>query len=604
MFKKLSRKLYEAKESFVISKRLLVLVWDFDKKLFLSHSAATAIPAIIPFINAYIYKLIIDLILSGLNKSFNYQTLYMLLGARFITLLTQYIAFSIQTFTETMFWSKVPIRLYQLVLGKVSSLDVEYVESASFRDTLQKVKESYAWMPLNLLSNAFYTFQSALQLSIAFVALATLNILIAVGIIIAALPAFVNQLYYSKTLWGVWSEHSPHRKRFFYLSELIQNKNGIKEMKIFGTAKKFLAQILGIQENLARENLSIGKRRLRNSVILNIFGTFIYISIEAFIALLTIAGKITIGSLSYFTFVIWNFESGVSGLFSNLNRVFSQSLYVKDIFKVLDTPTKITISEKAVKINTAKPPIIEFKNVSFSYPEDPKLVLKNFSLKIEPGEKIAFVGENGAGKTTIIKLLARFYDVTHGEILINGASIKNVDLETWYRTLGIIFQDFIKYEYTLGENIHFGKVYEKYNLDKIEKAASLSGINKVAREFDQGYKQMLGLTFKGGIELSLGQWQKVALARAFLRDAPILVLDEPTASIDAKAEKEIFDKVDRLSRDKTVIAISHRFSTVRNADTIYVIDKGRIVESGSHRQLIDANGMYAKLFKIQAERYK
>ncbi len=619
MFLKLLReKIRDLREAVIISRRLVSLLWGYDKKLFIAHALAISLPAIIPFINAYIYKLIIDLIVTSINHPFNYQSLYVLLGMRFASLLLQYFATSVQGFTELLIWSRMPIYIYQLVLGKLATLDVEYFENSRFRDSLQRVKEGYAYMPLNMFSNVFYTFQSLLQLTIAFFALATLNITLAFGIIAAALPGFLNQLYFSKTLWGVWAENSPYRKKFWYLSELIQDRQGIKEMKIFGTAGRFLSEITTIQKKLATENFRVGKIRLRNSFILNFFGTLIYIFIEGFIALLTISGKITLGSLSYFSFVILNFENGVSGFFSNLSRIFDQSLYVKDIFAVLDMPAKITTAPRPVKIAVDKPPKIEFRNVTFAYPspgqspsgaapetKETKIkVLKNFSLVIEPGEKVAFVGENGAGKTTIVKLLARFYDVSEGEILINGHNIKNIDLESWYKCLGVIFQDFIKYEYTLGENIHFGKIYEPFSQGKIETAASMAGVDSIARTLEKGYDQMLGLTFEGGIELSLGQWQKVALARAFLRDAPVLVLDEPTASIDAKSEKEIFDKVERLGRDKTVIIISHRFSTVRNADKIYVIKGGRIVEDGSHKKLLAERGIYAKLFNIQAEGYK
>ena len=375
-------------------------------------------------------------------------------------------------------------------------------------------------------------------------------------------------------------------------------------MKIFQTAKKFLGEIDSMQSKFSRENLKVGKKRLRNSLILNVFATFIYLGIETFVVLITVSGRITLGSLSYFTFVVWNFENGVQGFFSNISSVFNHSQYVKDIIKVLDFEQKIVSKENSIRIDQNKTPKIEFKHVTFAYPQSKKKVLDDFSLVIKPGEKVAFVGENGAGKTTIIKLLARFYDVSGGEILINGNNLKDLDLESWYKSLGIIFQDFIKYEYTLSQNIHFGKIYAKFDLGKIEQAASLAGVDRLALDLDKGYDQMLGMTFEGGQELSLGQWQKVALARAFLRDAPVLILDEPTASIDAKSEKEIFDKVEKLSLNKSVIIISHRSSTVKNADRIYVIEKGKVKEQGSHDKLLKLNGTYAKLFKIQAERYR
>lgn len=605
MKKKIFEKLGDAKSAFTTSVRLVSLLWGYKKSLFFSYLAAISLPAIIPFVNAFIYAQIINLIVTSIGgQAFDYNRLYVLLAIRFFMLLVQYTATSLQAYAELMIWSKMPIYIYQKVLGKLSTLDVEYFENSQFRDNLQKVKESYAYMPLNLFTNVFYTFQSILQLSIAFVALATLNIYLALGIIVAALPAFLNQLYYSKTLWGVWSENSPFRKKFWYLSELIQNQQGIKELKIFGTAKKFLSEITDIQEKLARENLHVGRKRLRNSFLINIVDTLIYIVIELRIILMTIGGNITLGSLSYYTFVVWNFQSGVTGLFANLTRVFDQSQYVKDIFIVLDLPQKIKVQKDPVKIDSTNPPKIEFKDVTFAYPGQTKPVLKDLSLVINPGEKVAFVGDNGAGKTTIIKLLARFYDVEQGEILINGVNLRDIDLEEWYKALGVIFQDFIKYEYTLGENIHFGKVHEKYELSKIEKAASYADVGSLAQNFKTGYDQMLGLTFEGGIELSLGQWQKVALARAFLRDAPLLILDEPTASIDARTEKEIFDKLEKLKNDKTVIIISHRFSTVKNADKIYVIKGGKIVEDGNHKQLMSLDSLYAKLFNLQADRYK
>ena len=242
--------------------------------------------------------------------------------------------------------------------------------------------------------------------------------------------------------------------------------------------------------------------------------------------------------------------------------------------------------------------------MDFTYPGVKTKILRNFSLTINPGEKVAFVGENGAGKSTIIKLLARFYDVTAGEILINNKNIKELEIETWYKNLGVIFQDFIMYEDSAKENIRYGKIYEEMGLEKITEAAKASGAHPFIEKLDKGYEQMLGRMFKGGTDLSVGQWQKIALARGFLRDAPILVLDEPTASIDARAESEIFNKVEKLSKDKTVIIISHRFSTVRNADKIYVIDDGKIVESGSHTELMKINGQYATLFNLQAKGYK
>lgn len=599
------KKVSEFKTIFGVSKRLLTLLWSIDKSLFIVSVISASIPAIIPFVNAYIYKLIIDLIIVGINSSvFNYNQLYLLLGIRVGTLFLQDAAFSAQNYFEMLLWTKLPVHLYQQVLTKLSNLDVQYFEDSSFKDTLEKVRETYAWRPLNMLSFLFYGFQGLLQVSIALIAIATLNWLLIFLVLLVAIPTFVNQTNYAKITWGLWQQNSPYRKKFWYLSDLIQGGQSVKEIKIFQMAPRFLSELNEIYNKFVKDNTKVANKQFRTNLFLNFFGVGVYIGIEIYIILSAIARKISIGDITYFTTVLGNFQNGVNGLFRNASQLFDQGLYVQEMFEVLDSKSKIIQPLDAIKIDIRKPPRVEFKKVSFSYPGTDQKVLNNFSLTIEPGQKIALVGENGAGKTTIIKLLARFYDVDKGEILINGTNLKQLDLPTWYKTLGILFQDFIKYEYPLKENIFFGKVYEDEKIKEIIQAAKKSGADDVASQLPKGYNQMLGRTFEGGIDLSAGQWQKVALARAFLRDAPILILDEPTSAIDAKAEAEIFDRVEKLSKNKTVIIISHRFSTVRNADMIYVVDKGKIIESGSHEKLIKKKGMYATLFNLQAKGYQ
>jgi ATP-binding cassette subfamily B protein len=587
------------------SKRLLIFLWKIDKLLFLSSLIVAIIPAFIPFANAYIYRILIDMIVASLNHShFNFQLLYFLMALRLITFIVQEVFFSLQSYIDLMVWTKLPVALYRVVLLKLSELSLQYFEDSNFKDMLQRVKESYTWRPLNMISSIFYTFQSLTGLLLAVIIISTLNIFLGFFIILIAVPVFLNQTKYAKTIWGLWEEHSPYRKKFWYISDLIQNGQSAKEMKIFQTAKIFISELDKIQKKFVFENTRIGKKRFFTTLLFDIGGVFVYFAIELFIILLTIAGKITVGSLTYFTFVVNNFQQAVNGLFRNMSQAYNQTLYVEDIFKVLDAKPLVYAPKNALKVNFHKAPAIEFRNVNFSYPGSKKEVLKNFSLKIESGEKIAFVGENGAGKTTLIKLLARFYDLTSGEILINGTNVNKLDLVSWHKTMGVIFQDFIKYEYSLRENIYFGKTFEKENFKEILKAAEKSGANKVAESLEKGYAQVLGKTFEGGTDLSTGEWQKVALARAFFRNAPVLILDEPTASIDAKSENEIFEKVENLGKDKTVIIISHRFSTVRNADKICVINKGKIVEMGNHNELMKLKGKYEKLFSIQAKRYR
>lgn len=600
------KRMNQLKETFWVSFRLLKLVWGVDKFLFWGTLISTTVPAVIPFINIYIYKLVIDLVVKSItsNQTPDYQYLYSLIALRLLTYFIQEAAFRTQGFVERLFWTKVPITLNELVYSKTSSLDIQYFEDSHFKDLLEKVRDASAWRPQQLVEFLFMGLQSLLQVLIATVAIAKLNWFLMVLVLAVAIPEFFVQTQQSKLSWGIWSQNSPHRKRYWYLSGLLQNSHTMKEVKIFKLAKNFLNEIRTIQEKFYKDNAKLAKQSYFLNLLFNGLSTLVFVGVEVYVILEALAKRITVGDISFYTGVVMNFQNGLGGLFRNMTGIFDNSLYVKSVFDVLDAENVIKEIENPIKINHNQTPKIEFRNVDFAYPEAKKKILNNFNLIINPGEKIAFVGENGAGKTTLIKLLTRFYDVSAGEILINGKNIKNLDLESWYRCLGVLFQDFNKYEHTVTENIGFGKAYEEVNIKEVVTAATSAGAHQMIEKLDKGYEQMLGKTFEGGLELSGGQWQKIALSRAFLRNAPVLVLDEPTAAIDAKAESEIFNRVEKLSKDKTVIIISHRFSTVRNADKIYVIDKGKIIEAGDHKQLMKLDGQYATLFKLQAKGYQ
>ncbi len=588
--------------------RLLKIYWDYDKWIFVGNLFFTTLPSLIEFVNAYIYKLIIDLVIGSVNGiPTNISTLYWLLGARVGTFLVQDLSFSLQKYFSNLLWTKFPIHLYQKYLGFITNLDLEYFENSDFKNKLEKVRNSYAWKPQNLISSSFYIFEGLTQVTIAIIAIAYLNWLLLIPIILAATLGLIIQTKVSEVAWGIWSDLSPHRKKYWYLSGLVEggySGESIKEIKIFKLAGRFLQELKEIYTKFDTENIAQAKKQFKVNIAHGFINNVVYICIELYVILSAIAKKITIGDATYYTAITSRFQSGVNGLFSNITDLYDNSLYVKDMFDILDTPQILHHSVSPAKLETNKTPKIEFKNVSFKYPEAKNYVLKNFNLTLNPGEKVALVGENGAGKSTIIKLLARFYDVTGGQILIDNKDIKDIDIDTWHKTLGVLFQDYIKYQHNLEDNIYFGKAYAQKSESSIIEAAKKSGADLVAKTLPNKYKQMLGKTFEDGVELSNGQWQKVALGRAYLRNAPVLILDEPTASIDAKAEYEIFKKVDSLSKNKTVIIISHRFSTVRNADKIFVLKKGEIEESGSHEQLLDKNGTYAKLFRLQAKGYQ
>ena len=600
-----SEKINRLKTTSQTSLRLLGFLWSIDKWLLAANAIAVTIPAIIPFAFAYIFKLLIDQVVSivaGAPANFNLVMTILIFG--FVIYVIQSLSFSAQDYFHRLLYTKIPISLYQKVLAKVSSLDMAYFEDSDFKNTLEKVRDSYTWRPLNMMENLLFIFQGLVQVLIASVILSRLAPVLILVVLVVAIPALVSHIKESQLSWGIWDAQTPHRKKYWYVSWLLQERDSIKEMKIFDLPGWFLSELKSIQKKQYEENKALATKYLGFNSIFNFLEGLTFIGVMLYIVLGALARRISVGDISYYTTAMTNLQNGVGGLFRNVVRLFSESLYVTSMFEVLDAEPKIKYAKNPVKLSLKHPPLIEFKNVTFAYPGTSKPVLKNFNFIIKPGEKVALVGENGAGKTTIVKLLARFYDVDSGEILIKGVNLKDLDLNDWYKSIGVLFQDFVKFEYPVKENIRFGKIYEEENLNKIIEAATLSGADSMIRKLDKGYKQMLGRTFEGGIELSAGQWQKIALARGFLRDAQVLILDEPTAAIDAKAEAEIFNRVEKLSRNKTVMIISHRFSTVRNADKIYVIDGGRIVESGSHKELMELNGQYATLFHLQARGYQ
>ncbi|MBU2213877.1 ABC transporter ATP-binding protein/permease [Patescibacteria group bacterium] len=598
-------RLHRAQETFAVSKRLTGMIWDMDKRLFLGAVVSALVPSIIPFVNAYIYKLVIDAIIVGLSDpmAIDMQHFVALLVARIVTYFLQDAAFSTQGYVERLLWTKFPIYFNKRLFGHIAKLDIERFEDPAFRDRLEQVRDSW-YRPQNLITGLLFALQSLFQFLIAFIAMLTLNWMLVLPIALIAVPEFLYRLYESQSSWSIWDWHSPRKKRYSYLSHLLQNAQSIKEMRIFRLAPLFVRETTQVQEDFYKDNKKLSTSAYIFRLIFNALSTVVFVGIEVYVIVLAFARRVTVGDIGFYTQVVSNFQNGLGGLLRNLNDVFEASLYVKSFFVIMDTPQSITSPKEARTTNFQSGPSITFEHVSFRYPGTQQDVLQDFCLTIQPKEKVAFVGENGAGKTTIIKLLARFYDPTSGRILVNGTDVRTLDLENWHRQLAILFQDFNRYEDTAKNNIYFGNVLKSMDMEEIEHAASDAGAKAVIDTLEKGYEQIIGRMFESGTELSVGQWQKIALARAYYRNAPVLILDEPTAAIDAKAETEIFERVEELCREKTLFLISHRFSTVRMADHIVVIDKGHVLEQGSHDELMANGGLYAELFGLQARGYR
>jgi ATP-binding cassette, subfamily B, bacterial len=425
-------------------------------------------------------------------------------------------------------------------------------------------------------------------------------------ILLATIPSFFSLNRFRKRIYPfLYEKRSLLGRSFEYIKRLLSQDSTSKEVAIFKNGTHLIAKL----SNLSR-NFFNGFTRAQNETVYQILAADVFqfvafVGTQAMNLAAVMAEKLTIGQFSLYFQQTQALASGAEMLLDHYSASSMRVRYLEKYEEFINYPRAVYSPKQPEQIvSDPTPPVIEFKNVTFRYPNTERIILQNFNMCIASGEKIALVGENGAGKTTIIKLILRFYDVDEGEVLINGANIKNINLDEWYKQLGALFQDFVKYQFTLKENVYFGDLTKGDSTKLLDEALQKSGADSYIENLPNKAGQVLGKMFEGGIDLSGGQWQKLALARAFYRNAPILILDEPTSAIDAKAEYEIFERVQKLQSDKTVIIISHRFSTVRNADRILVLDAGRIIEEGHHTALIKKKGLYAELFNLQAKGYK
>jgi len=423
-------------------------------------------------------------------------------------------------------------------------------------------------------------------------------------LIAGVVPAFLGESHFAFLGYAKNFRQTPVRRQLDYLRVLGGSREAAKELKLFGL-KDFLAErFTRLSDQIYEENIGLARRRLIAGSALSLIGTMGYYSAYVFVIWRTVAGALTIGTLTFLAGAIQQASSNIQQIFSTLAGIADQALFLTDLLAFFEMQP--TIHSKPDALRAPRPIVhgFEFRDVSFRYPGSPRLILDRLNLHIYPGERVALIGENGQGKTTIVKLITRLYDPTEGQILLDGVDLREYSLEHLYREIGVIFQDFMRYEMTARENIAVGQIEEVNNPQLLQLAARKSLADQVIAKLPRHYEQMLGRRFEGGVDLSGGEWQKVALARAYLRDAQVLILDEPTAALDARSEFEVFQRFAELTTGKMALFISHRFSTVRMADRIVVLERGRIAEEGSHEELTNFGGRYAEMFELQAANYR
>jgi ATP-binding cassette subfamily B protein len=425
-----------------------------------------------------------------------------------------------------------------------------------------------------------------------------------VVLVATSIPAFIAETRFSEQGFRLLTRRAPETRSINYLARLLTEDSAVKEIKLFNLGDTLLARYMTLFDKFFHEDKALAVRRAAAGFSLGLITTAGFYGSYAWIVWHAVQAAITLGDMTLYLSLFRQGQTTLHSILAGMGSIYENNLFMTSFFDFLGLETRMSIAARPQTLPFPLRQGIEFRAVGFQYPDASEWALRDINLMIRPGEKIALVGHNGAGKTTLIKLLSRLYDTTEGSILIDGIDIRELDPLALRRRIGVIFQDFVRYHVPARENIGFGEIEKLNDTERIIQAAGKSGAHSIIENLPDGYETILGRWFHGGHELSLGQWQKIALARAFMREAEILVLDEPTASLDAETEYEIFRNFQELTDGKMAILISHRFSTVRMADRIVVIRDGRIAEIGSHAELLSREGTYAQLFSMQAEGYR
>jgi ATP-binding cassette subfamily B protein len=583
---------------------VLKIVWDSGPSVVVFGLVSRLFSSLLPVVLLWITKLIIDSIVHSVSTHQPVQHgFWWLVAAEFALAVLNGVLIRTIDYSDSLLADKYMRHVSIRVMKHAASLDLIAYEDPVFYDRLERarVQATDRLVMIQAIGRLVQQVITTFTLSVSIMLFSPwLMLLLVAGVI----PAFLGESHFALLGYAKNFRQTPVRRQLDYLRVLGGSKEAAKELKLFGLRDFLLGRFTGLSDEIYKENVALSRLKLIAGSLLSVVGTAGYYSAYVFVIWRTVTGALSIGTLTFLTGAIQQASSNIQQIFSTLAAIGDQALFLTDLLAFFEMQP--TIRSKPNALLAPRPIVrgVEFRNVSFQYPGNTRRVLDHISFQLHPAERLALIGENGEGKTTIVKLMTRLYDPTEGQILLDGVDLREYDLEDLHREIGVIFQDFMRYEMTARENIAVGRIEEIGNLELLQTAAHKSMADSVIGRLPGIYDQMLGRRFEQGVDLSGGEWQKVALARAYLRDAQLLILDEPTAALDARSEFEVFRRFSELTAGKMALFISHRFSTVRSADRILVLANGKIAEEGTHDQLSRLGGRYAEMFEMQASSYR